>query len=378
MIYLDNAATTPLAEEVLEAMLPYMREEYGNPSSIHQKGRATRNAIEQARKVIASQLNASPSEIFFTSGGTETNNFAIKCTVRDHAINHVITSKIEHHCVLHTVEDLEKRGTQVHWVKLTDHGHVDLEHLDQLLAEIGEKTLVSLMHANNEIGNLLDLDRAGEICKKHDAIFHSDSVQSMCHYEIDVQKTWVHMLSGSAHKFHGPKGTGFIYLRGGHNLEPFIHGGSQERNMRAGTESVHGIVGLGKAFELAYANLEADRAHMQGLKDHMISRFRDTIEGVDFNGDYEGANLFTVLSVSFPPNDRSEMMLFNMDIEGICVSSGSACSSGSESNSHVLTEIGADLTRPAVRFSFSKHNTKEEINEVVDKVLSLISAEPVS
>ena len=301
-IYFDNAATTPLDKAVLDEMLPFMNSGYGNPSSIHEKGRETRTAIERARKIIAGHINASPSEIFFTSCATESNNFAIRCAVKDLGIKHVISSRIEHHCVLYTVEEIGKAGmAEVHYIDVNEKGHFDLDQLDRTLAEINEPCLVSLMHANNEIGSMMDIDRAAAICQKYSAIFHSDTVQTMGHFPIDVQKTPVHMISGSGHKFHGPKGIGFVYITSEVKLKPLLYGGSQERNMRAGTENVYGIVGLGKAVDMAYADLQEESKHIQDIRDYLKEQLTQQIPGVSFNGDPEGSSLYTVLSVMFPP-----------------------------------------------------------------------------
>ncbi|MCH8331997.1 MAG: cysteine desulfurase [Bacteroidetes bacterium] len=372
-IYFDNAATTPLSQEVVDAMLPYMTEHFGNPSSIHAIGRETKNAIEQARKTVAELLNASPSEICFTSGGTESNNTIIKAAIRDLGVKNIVSSEIEHHCVLHAVENAEEKdNVKVYYVKLTENGRVNLEELDKLLKNLQGKTLVSLMHANNELGNLLDIERTSEICRDHGVYFHSDTVQSVAHYKIDLQKTPIHFITASSHKFHGPKGAGMMYINGNLKIEPLFFGGSQERNMRAGTENLYGIVGFGKAIELAYQNLEEDVKHIQGIKSYMIEKLQELNANIEFNGDYNGQCLYTVLNVSFPPNDKNSMLLFNLDIAGISASSGSACSSGSENESHVLQAIKADPERASVRFSFSKYNTKEEVDQVIEKIQELI------
>lgn len=375
-VYLDNAATTALDKEVLEAMLPFMKEHFGNPSSIHSFGRETRAAIEKARKTIASFFNASPSEIFFTSGGTESNNMAIRCAIRDLGVKNIISSKIEHHCVLHTLEEMEKKGkAKIHFVKLEEDGPIDLEDLENLLQQTTNdkhQTLVSLMHANNEIGNLLPLKKVSELCEKYNAYFHSDTVQTVGHYRIDLQKINVHFISGSAHKFHGPKGSGFIYISHKVKINPLIYGGGQERNMRAGTENLYGIIGLAKALELAYTDLEKQQEYIQGLKTYMIEQLKENFPHITFNGDYAGSSLYTVLNVAFPPNDKSELLLFNLDIAGICVSGGSACSSGSDAGSHVLSAMNADAEKKSVRFSFSKNNTKAEIDFVVKKLKEII------
>jgi len=372
-VYLDNAATTPLDPAVLDAMLPMMKKHFGNPSSIHAYGREVRSAIENARKTVARLLHVSPSEIFFTSGGTEANNTAIQCTVRDLGIRHAISSKIEHHNVLHTLEELEKEGKiKLSFVNLDSKGTVDLNHLEELLKD-NARTLVSLMHANNEIGNLLPIRKVGEICMKYDAIFHSDTVQTMCHYPFDLQDLNVHFVSCAAHKFHGPKGIGFLYINSKIKIQPFIFGGAQERNMRGGTENVYGIVGLAKAMEIAYEQLDEHTAHIVGLKKYMAEQLQEHIHGVEFNGSLFDNCLYTVLNVSFPPSDISEMLLFNLDISGVAASGGSACSSGSEVGSHVLTALKVNPERPSVRFSFSKYTTKDEIDFAVAKLRELFA-----
>ncbi|MCG3166989.1 MAG: Cysteine desulfurase IscS [Bacteroidia bacterium] len=371
-VYLDNAATTPIDEKVIEAMLPVLKEQFGNPSSIHGYGRQARAIIEKARKQVAGFLNVSPSEIFFTSGGTEADNMAIRCAVNDLGIKHAITSKIEHHAVLHTLEALEKAGSiKLSFVKLTPDGHVDLDSLEELLKN-NERSLVSLMHANNEIGNLIDLVKVGELCRKYNAIFHSDTVQTMAHYTFDLQKIPVDFITCSAHKFHGPKGIGFLYVNSNVRIKPLIYGGAQERNMRGGTENIYGIAGLTKAMEIALAHVNEHHNHIQGLKNYMIEQLEKNIPGVEFNGDAKGNSLYTVLNVAFPKTDIGEMLLFNLDIDGIAASGGSACSSGSQQGSHVLTEVQRDKERPSVRFSFSKYNTKEEIDYVVGKLKGLL------
>jgi len=372
-IYLDNAATTPLDKEVLDTMMPFLTEKFGNPSSIYSYGRETRMAIEQARKSVAKILNAHPAEIFFTSGGTESSNTAITAAVRDLGCKHIITSSIEHHATLHTVEYLGKQNmARVSYVKLLPNGHVDLENLEKLLASTEEKTLVTLMHANNEIGNLLDINAVGELCKLYNAIFHCDTVQTVGHYPIDLRSTPVHFITGASHKFHGPKGVGLLYINENVRIHPLVHGGGQERNMRAGTENLYGIVGFAKALEVATAHHEADSAYIGTLKYYMYEELRKQIPGVSFNGDVLGQSLYTVLNVSFPKTERSEMLLFNLDINNICASGGSACTSGADAGSHVIRAINNNPNQIAVRFSFSKHNTKDEIDKVVTKLKELI------
>ena len=372
-IYFDNAATTALDKEVLDTMLPYMTTHFGNPSSIYSYGRESRLAIENARKTVAKILNAHPGEIFFTSGGTESDNMAISSAIHDLGCRHIITSSIEHHAVLHAVEHFDHDDVVTSsFVKLLPNGHVDLEDLETQLATREERCLVSLMHANNEIGNLLDIYAAGEICKKYNAIFHSDTVQTVGHYKIDLRSKPVHFATGAGHKFHGPKGVGILYINDNIKIKPIIYGGGQERNMRAGTENVYGIVGFAKALQLADATMEKDAANIQSLKTYMIEQLESHITGVHFNGDYLGKSLYTVLNASFPKNERSEMILFNLDMNNICVSGGSACSSGADVGSHVIRAINNDPNRVAVRFSFCKHNTKEEVDAVVAKVKELI------
>lgn len=376
-VYLDNAATTPLDKEVFEAMTPYMLEMHGNPSSIHTHGREVRSAIEKARKKVADLLNTSPSEIFFTSGGTEADNMAIRCSIETYGIKHAISSATEHHAVLHTLEHLQKQGQiQLSFVELDEKGHVKMDHLQQLLQQ-NPKSFVSLMHGNNEIGNLLDIEAVGDLCEEYGAIFHSDTVQTMAHYKHDLSALKVKNIVGAAHKFHGPKGVGFLYINSDHKISPFIHGGAQERNMRGGTENVYGIVGLAKALEIGYRDMEEHQRHIQGLKDRMMVKLQEQIPGVRYNGDSANRerSLYTVLNVSLPPNDDNDMLLFSLDIQKISASGGSACSSGTSIGSHVLGAINADPERGAVRFSFSKYNTPEEIDYTVEKLAELYRVE---
>lgn len=372
-IYFDNAATTPLDKEVLDAMMPYLTEKFGNPSSIYSYGRESRLAIETARKSVAKILHAHPAEIFFTSGGTEASNTAIRGAVADLGCKHIITSPIEHHATLHTVEHLGNTNqATVSYVKLLPNGHVNLEDLEFLLSSSKVKTLVTLMHANNEIGNILDLHAAGNICKKYDAIFHSDTVQTVGHYPFDLRNTPVNFITGAAHKFHGPKGVGLLYINENARIKPYIHGGSQERNMRAGTENLYGIVGFAKALEIATASYESHSQQILGLKQYMMETLSSQISGIRFNGDPLGCSLYTVLSVSFPKTEKSEMMLFNLDINNICTSGGSACTSGADAGSHVIRAINNDPNYVTVRFSFSKNNNKDEVDIVVKKLKDLI------
>ena len=372
-IYFDNAATTSLEPQVLEAMMPYLTTHFGNPSSIYSYGRESRLAIENARKSVAKTLNAHPAEIFFTSGGTESSNTAIIAAVRDLGCKHIISSAIEHHATLHTVEHLYHNGeAALSYVKLLPNGHVDIEDLERLLAESQEKCLVTLMHANNEIGNILDIHAVGELCKMYSAIFHSDTVQTVGHFPFDLRNTPVHFITGASHKFHGPKGIGILYVNENVKIKPFVHGGSQERNMRAGTENLYGIVGFSKALDIATANYEADGAYIKSLKVYMMEQLKKHVKGVSFNGDVLGRSLYTVLNVSFPKTEKSEMILFNLDINNICASGGSACTSGADAGSHVIRAINNNPNQVAVRFSFSKYNNKEEIDAVVEKLKELI------
>ena len=368
-IYLDNAATTPLDKVVMQEMIEIMANQFGNPSSIHADGREVRTAIEKARKTVANLLNTAPSNIFFTSGGTEADNTAILCAIEDHQIRHAITSKIEHHAVGHTLEMLAKKGSiKLSYVDIDDKGSIDYLHLEELLKN-NERSFVSLMQANNEIGTITDIQKVGEICETYQAIFHSDTVQTMGHYKHDLSSLKAHFLVCAAHKLHGPKGVGFLYVHPSIKINPFILGGAQERNMRGGTENVYGIVGLAKALEMAYKGMDEHQKHIQELKNYLKEELLTAIPTITFNGETKAnESLYTVLNVCFPKMDMADMLLFNLDINGISASGGSACSSGSNIGSHVLTAIGADPERPSIRFSFSKFNTKEEIDFVVEKL----------
>lgn len=347
--------------------MPYLTEKFGNPSSIYSYGRETRLAVETARKTVAKILNAHPAEIFFTSGGTESSNTAITAAVRDLGCKVIISSPIEHHATLHTVEELHKRGeAKLFYVKLLSNGQIDLADLENLLSGSKEKVLVSLMHANNEIGNMLDLHAVGTLCTRFGAIFHSDTVQTVGHFPLDLRNTPVHFITGAGHKFHGPKGVGILYINENVKIRPYIHGGGQERNMRAGTENLYGIVGFAKALEIATAEFEKDSAYIQSIKDYLRQKLIQDIPNASFNGDHAGKSLYTVLSVSFPKTEKSEMLLFNLDMSNICASGGSACTSGAEQGSHVIRAINNNPNQVTVRFSFSKHNTKEEVDQLVE------------
>jgi cysteine desulfurase len=379
-VYLDNAATTPLDPEVFEAMKPFLLEDFGNPSSTHSHGRKVRAAIESSRKKVAELLQCTPGEIIFTSGGTEADNTLIVGGLHTYGLKHIISSPIEHHAVTHTVEEMAKtEGIQYHAVQLDAHGHVDLVHLESLLKEF-PGALVSLMHANNEIGNLLDIKRVGELCDQYKAFFHSDTVQTMGHYRHNMKELHVCGMTAGAHKFHGPKGVGFMYIRKDRKIAQFIHGGAQERNMRGGTENVYGIIGLAKALEIAYREMDDHERHIKGLKARMIERLKSEIPGVSFNGDSANLDrsLYTVLNVSLPESEENEMLLFNLDLQGISASGGSACSSGATTGSHVLGALYPNSKRGAVRFSFSKYNTTEHIDYAVDKLAEIVGVKAVS
>lgn len=371
-VYLDNAATTQVRENVIAKMQDALTNFYGNPSSTHSFGRSAKTAIESARKTIAKYINAQPSEIIFTSGGTEADNMILRSAVRDLGVETVITTKIEHHAVLHTVEDLRKEfGIKVEFVTLDEFGNPKLSHLEQLLKQDNSKKLVSLMHVNNEIGNRLDIAEVCRLCQEHQALFHSDTVQSIGHYPWNVQETPVNFMTAAAHKFHGPKGVGFAYIRKNSRLKPLILGGSQERGFRAGTESFHNIVGLEAAFIAAYDNLEEEITYVSGLKKYFLDSVRKEIPSATFNG-HSGdmdKSTYTLVNVCLPIDpQKALMLLFHLDIKGIACSKGSACQSGSDSGSHVLNEILSEeeLKKPSLRFSFSKYNTKKELDYVVD------------
>jgi cysteine desulfurase len=369
-IYLDHSATTPIHPQVAEAMAEVLSRCYGNPSSIHFLGRESRIIIEKARKSMAHLLGCSPAEIFFTSGGTESDNMACRCAVENLGIRRIISSPLEHHAITHVLEQVHKvYGTEICWLGNDFRGLLDMDQLESWLAESSSKgipTLVTLMHGNNEIGNMLDVARVASLCKSQGALFHSDMVQTVGHYPLNFTKLGLDMASGSAHKFYGPKGIGFIYIRGGIQLGSLMAGGSQERNMRGGTENLPGIAGMGLALDLAVSSMEERRDRITRLRTRLMEGIRKTIPGVTFNGDTEGASMYQVLSVSFPPHPKGEMLLFHLDIEGICASGGSACSSGAESRSHVLNGIGMAKDRTAVRFSLGARNTEEEIDRTID------------
>ncbi len=372
-VYFDNAATTPISKKVLDKMIPYMEDGFGNPSSIHKRGREIKSVIEKSRSKVADILSCEPGEIFFTSGGTEADNMFIINTVLEKKIDTIITSKVEHHAVLHCCDYLNKtQNINIKYVSISDNGEVDLDDLEKITSN-NKNALVSLMHGNNEIGNINDLKTISKICEKNNVVFHSDTVQTVGHYAIDLNKINIQGIVGSAHKFHGPKGIGFLYLNNKHKISPFIHGGAQERNMRGGTENVYGIVGLSEALTLAYENMATHKEKILALKSHMIESLKQKVKGVKFNGlssDLDNS-LYTVLNASIPNVDDQQMFLFNLDINNIAASAGSACSSGSDSGSHVLKEIKTEEGFVNVRFSFSKYNSIEEVDYVINKIVEI-------
>ena len=372
-VYFDNAATTPISKKVLDKMIPYMEDGFGNPSSIHKRGREIKSVIEKSRSKVADILSCEPGEIFFTSGGTEADNMFIINTVLEKKIDTIITSKVEHHAVLHCCDYLNKtQNINIKYVSINDNGEVDLDDLEKITSN-NKNYLVSLMHGNNEIGNINDLKTISKICEKNNVVFHSDTVQTVGHYAIDLNKINIQGIVGSAHKFHGPKGIGFLYLNNKHKISPFIHGGAQERNMRGGTENVYGIVGLSEALTLAYENMATHKEKIIALKSHMIESLKQKVKGVKFNGlssDLDNS-LYTVLNTSIPNVDDQQMFLFNLDINNIAASAGSACSSGSDSGSHVLKEIKTEEGFVNVRFSFSKYNSIEEVDYVINKIVEI-------
>ncbi|MFB9053752.1 cysteine desulfurase family protein [Formosa undariae] len=371
-VYFDSAATTKIREDVITKMTDVMSEYYGNPSSSHSFGRSSKTLVETARKTIAKQLKVSSSEIVFTSGGTEADNLVLISAVKDLGVKRIITSKIEHHAVLHTVDYLVNNfDVSVNYVALDKHGAVNYSDLQQLLNASEEKSIVSLMHVNNEIGSLLDLKRVAELCKTTNTLFHSDTVQSIGHYELDLQDIPVDFIASSAHKFHGPKGVGFAFIRKHSGLHAMIHGGEQERGLRAGTESVHNIVGLETAFKLAYQNLEMERNAVTDLKAYFVTELKNTFPEASFNGDSSNLerSAYTMLNVCFPfEANKTQLLLFQLDLKGIACSRGSACQSGSQKGSHVLAEILSDenFKKPSIRFSFSHYNTKEDVDYVIE------------
>ena len=378
-VYFDSAATTQLRSEVIRCISEVLKTEYGNPSSTHAYGRSAKSLLENARKEIAKHLNVSASEIIFTSGGTEADNLILNSCVRDLGVTRIISSKIEHHAVLYAIKMLqEKYDVSVDYVKLDECGHIDYDHLEELLKSSDKKTLVSLMHVNNEVGNVLEIDKVAKLCLQNDALFDSDTVQSVGHYGVDFSETPIHFAAVAAHKFHGPKGAGFAFIRNNTGLQPLIVGGAQERGLRAGTEAVYAIAGMAEALKISYQNLTKERAYITELKDYFKDQLVTHIKGVKFNGscDDNERSTYTLLNVCLPiPPEKSMMLLFQLDLNGIACSKGSACQSGSTKGSHVLTEILAeeDLSKPSIRFSFSSFNTKEEVDYVIEVLKTFIN-----
>lgn len=371
-VYLDSAATTELRSEVIRCMSEVLKTEYGNPSSTHSYGRSSKSLLETARKEIASHFKVSASEIIFTSGGTEADNLILQSAVCDLGVKRIISSKIEHHAVLHTIEVLQDRfGVKVDYVDVKPTACIDYDSLEALLKDSDDKTLVSLMHVNNEVGTMIDLNRVANLCKDHGALFHSDMVQSIGHFAVDFSEIPVDFAAAAAHKFHGPKGVGFAFVRKNSGLKPLIHGGQQERGMRAGTEPVYAVAGMSEALRIAYQNLEKEKAYIRSLKEYFIQQLKEHVPGVHFNGACEAMeeSTYTLINVCLPLSaEKAMLLLFQLDLKGIACSKGSACQSGSEGGSHVLKEILSEehFKRPSVRFSFSSFNKKEEIDYVVD------------
>lgn len=372
-IYLDNAATTPVLEEVFETMLPFLKAHYGNPSSIHAEGRTARAAVEKSRRNIAKAIGASPSEIFFTSGGTEANNTAIKCAVRDLGVTRIISSKVEHACVRNSVLSMQAMDVEIVYVDIDATGRCQLDQLAELLKDQSKKTLVSLMHSNNEVGTLNDIEAIARLCEANNSYFHTDTVQTVGYFPIDLKTLPIHFLSGSGHKLYGPKGVGFLYINNNIHLAPFIDGGGQERQMRSGTENVASIVGLGKAIELCIQAMDEHRQHIEKLRKRFINGLLDNFgEIVSINGDWQGAHHYKVLNVNFDTPIASDMLLFKLDLAGISASGGSACSSGAMKGSAVLSALEVPEHLRSVRFSFSHLNTEEEVDICIQKLKSIL------
>ena len=379
-IYFDNAATTQIDLKVIEQMQSVMSDNFGNPNSTHSYGRSSRTLIEKTRKTIANQFNASTSEIYFTSCGTESDNMVLISAVRDLNVKTIITSKVEHKAVLNVVKYLEEtESIDLKYVNVSNDGLIDYNHLQTLLKKCSNKCLVSLMHINNEIGSKLDLNLVGNLCKDNNALFHSDTVQSIGKYEFDLSKLNIDFIVGSAHKFHGPKGIGFVYINKNLKLNPFVIGGNQERGMRAGTESVHNISGMELAFINSYTNIQENNNHISSLKSTFIEKIKKDIPEIKFNGscDDDLLSSFSILNICLPiPKDKAVLLDFNLDMKGIACSRGSACQSGSITGSHVLNSIlsNEDLNKPSLRFSFSKHNNNKEVEKVINVLKEFIDS----
>ncbi|WP_425658131.1 cysteine desulfurase family protein [Tenacibaculum ascidiaceicola] len=372
-VYLDNAATTPMLPEVIEAVQQSMLTNFGNPSSIHQYGRKAKAAVETARKNIAKHFNISSSEIIFTAGGTEADNLILFNAVLNLGVERIVTSKIEHHAVLNTVKFLEaKHKIAVDYVRVNESGTVSMESLGDLLNKSKKKTLVSLMYVNNEIGNMLPVEDVVALCKEYEAYFHSDTVQAIGHYHLDLQKTPIDFIAASAHKFHGPKGVGFAYFKKGIGILPMLHGGEQEKGARSSTENVHSIVGMEKALAIAYEGLGKDEEYIIGLKKYFVKKVKELIPNIEINGESVEKTSYTILNLRFPIEDK--MLLFNLDLSGVAVSGGSACQSGSSKGSHVLQEFldEKEEKKTSVRFSFSKLNTFNEVDYVLNQLKKVV------
>ena len=379
-VYFDNAATTKIRDEVIDNMSNVLKDCFGNPSSTHSYGRSAKSYIETSRKSIAKILNCDPGEIIFNSGGTESDNSILKCAVKDLGVKHIISSKIEHHAITHTLEELKIQGVNVNYVKLSENGNVDIDNLEYLLSSNDEPKLVTLMYINNEIGNILDVKYVSDLCQKYNSFFHTDAVQAVGHYKIDLKSINIDFLSSSAHKFHGPKGVGFTYINKSTKIKSFICGGPQERGLRAGTESVHNIVGMTKALEIADKNMEQEAKHVLSIKEYMIDNLKKLFSDVHFNGESGDIknSTYTILNVCLPiSNDKAAMLDFNLDLKGIACSRGSACQSGSSEGSHVLNEIQSEDQKkfPSVRFSFSHNNKIEEVDYLIDTLKELINSQ---
>ena len=376
-VYFDNAATTKIRDEVIDNMSNVLKDCFGNPSSTHSYGRSAKSYIEKSRKSIAKILNCNPGEIIFNSGGTESDNSILKCAVKDLDVKHIISSKIEHHAITHTLDELEIQGVNVNYVKLSENGNVDIDNLEYLLSSNDEPKLVTLMYINNEIGNILDVKYVSDLCQKYNSFFHTDAVQAVGHYKIDLKSINIDFLSSAAHKFHGPKGVGFTYINKSTKIKSFICGGPQERGLRAGTESVHNIVGMTKALEIAVENMEKEAKYVLSIKEYMIKSLRKLFPDIQFNGESGDIknSTYTILNVCLPiSNDKAAMLDFNLDLKGIACSRGSACQSGSSVGSHVLNEIQSEDQKkfPSVRFSFSHNNKIEEVDYLIDTLKELI------
>ncbi|MDG2476101.1 MAG: cysteine desulfurase family protein [Flavobacteriaceae bacterium] len=378
-VYFDNAATTKVRNEVVDEISNVLKNCFGNPSSTHSFGRSAKSYIETSRKSVAKILNCEPGEIIFNSGGTESDNSILKCAVKDLGVKHIISSKIEHHAVTHTLDELESDGIQIHYVRIKENGQVDVKSLEKLLKSLDEPKLVTLMYVNNEIGNILDIESVSQLCQKYNSFFHSDAVQAVGHYRIDLKSLKIDFLTSAGHKFHGPKGVGFTYINKSTKIKSFICGGPQERGLRAGTESVHNIVGMTKALEIADRNMNNETDYVKSIKKYMIESLVNLFPNIHFNGESGDLNksTYTVLSVTFPiTNDKAAMLDFHLDLKGIACSKGSACQSGSSEGSHVLSEIQTDSLKrlPSVRFSFSHDNKKEEVDYLIETLKEFIDS----